>query len=73
MPQRTAAVTPPKFISVKEVLDAVHKGRSADAIGPLEGDDSVRKVLRRRDEAIERALAGQTLRSLVDNPVSREP
>ncbi|MCE3222640.1 MAG: Ribonuclease [Nitrospira sp.] len=71
-PEGISLAKPPELISIKEVLDAVHKGRSADAIGPLEGDYSVRELLRRRDEAIERALAGQTLRSLVDSPVSRE-
>lgn len=71
-PEGISLAKPPELISIKEVLDAVHKGRSADEIGPLESDYSVRELLRRRDEAIEKALAGQTLRSLVDNPVFRE-
>jgi len=72
-PEGISLAKPPEFIGVIEVLDAVHKGRAADALVPLDADDSVRGVLRRRDAAIDTALAGQTLRSLIDAPLSREP
>jgi membrane protein len=72
-PEGISLTKPPELIGVIEVLDAVHKGRAADALVPLDADDSVRGVLRRRDAAIDTALAGQTLRSLIDAPLSREP
>ena len=46
--------------------------RAADATVSLGTEDTVREVLRRRDTAIEQALAGQTLRSLVEIPMSRK-
>jgi membrane protein len=72
-PEGISLAKPIELISVMEVLNAVHKGRVADATVQLDADDSVRETLRRRDEAVATALAGQTLRSLIDAPVSREP
>ncbi len=69
-PEGISLTKPPELISIKEILDATHKGRAADATVPLGTEDSVRQVLRRRDAAIEQALSGQTLRSLIDTPVS---
>jgi membrane protein len=71
-PEGISLTKPPELISIKEVLDATHKGRAADATVPLGTEDSVRQVLRRRDAAIEQALSGQTLRSLIDTTVSRD-
>jgi membrane protein len=72
-PEGISLAKPIELISVMEVLNAVHKGRVADATVQLDADDSVRETLRRRDEAVATALAGQTLRSLIDAPISREP
>ncbi len=71
-PEGISLTKPPELISIKEVLDATHQGRAADATVSLGTEDSVREVLRRRDTAIEQALAGQTLRSLVEIPMSRK-
>ena len=71
-PEGISLTKPPELISIKEVLDATHQGRAADATVSLGTEDTVREVLRRRDTAIEQALAGQTLRSLVEIPMSRK-
>ena len=71
-PEGVCLAKPPEHIAVTDVLDAVHRGRTVEAVGVLDTDDTVRELLRRRDEAVARALAGQTLRSLVEAPVSRE-
>ena len=64
-PEGLSLIKPPELISVTEVLDAV-RGRSgsADAAPPLVAGNPAAEVLRRRDEAVEQALAGQTLRTL---------
>lgn len=71
-PEGISLTKPPELISIKEVLDATHQGRAADATVSLSTEDSVREVLRRRDTAIEQALTGQTLRTLVEIPISRK-
>ena len=64
-PEGVSLIKPPELISVKEVLDAAREGNSAEAHLPIDTSSPVQAVLRRRDEAVEKALAGQTLRSLV--------
>ncbi len=64
-PEGVSLIKPPELISVKEVLDAAREGNSAEAHLPIDTSSPVQAVLRRRDEAVEEALAGQTLRSLV--------
>jgi membrane protein len=64
-PEGVSLMKPPELISLKEVLDAVRDGNAADARIPLHDGDPILDVLRRRDEAVEQALSGQTLRSLV--------
>jgi len=71
-PEGISLTKPPELVSIKEVLDAIHKGRAADATISLGTDDGVQEMLCRRDTAIEQALAGQTLRSLVEIPLSRK-
>ncbi len=71
-PEGVTLTKPPELISVKEVLDATHKGQAADAMIPLEAGDPVREVLRLRDSAIVEALDGQTLRSLAESHNSRD-
>ena len=71
-PEGVSLARPIELISVMEVLNAVRKGRVADATVLADADDSVRQVLRRRDDAVAGALAGITLRSLIDEPASRE-
>jgi membrane protein len=64
-PDGVALIKPPELISIKEVLDATRDGRGGDMPVAVDTSDPVHGVLRRRDEAVEVALAGQTLRSLV--------
>ena len=71
-PEGISLTKPIELISVMEVLNAVRKGRVADATVLVDADDSVRQVLRRRDDAVATALAGHTLRSLIDEPASRK-
>jgi membrane protein len=63
-PEGVSLVKPPELISVKEILDAV-RGRGSSAMRvPYDPDGPVDDVLRRYDGAVEKALAGMTLRSL---------
>lgn len=71
-PEGIMLAKPPELISIKEILDAINKGQAADATFLLDAGDPVSEMLRRRDAAVEQALAGQTLRSLVEAPASRE-
>jgi len=67
-PEGVSLIKPPDLISVKEVLDAARDGNPGDVRIPLDTSDPVLALLRRRDRAVEEALAGQTLRSLVLEP-----
>ena len=63
-PEGIGLAKPPELIPASEVLDAV---RHKELTGPAfhnESNDAVERILRRRDEAVETALAGVTLRSL---------
>jgi membrane protein len=64
-PEGISLIRPPELISVKEVLDAARDGNARDMRVTVDTTDPVLEVLRRRDEAVAEALAGQTLRSLV--------
>jgi membrane protein len=64
-PDGISLMKPPELVSLKEVLDAARDGSPAEAQISVDTTDPVIEVLRRRDEAVEEALAGQTLRSLV--------
>lgn len=76
-PEGVSLIKAPELISVKEVLDAAREGNPAEVHIPIGTSDPVLAVLRRRDEAVEKALAGQTLRSLVleegDRPTEHSP
>jgi membrane protein len=64
-PDGVALIKPPELVSIKEVLDATRDGGTGEIRMTSNTSDPVLDVLRRRDEAVEEALAGQTLRSLV--------
>jgi len=64
-PEGVSLVKPPELIFIKEVLDATSEGDPGAGRIPRDPRDRVDDVLRRRDEAVEEALAGLTLRSLV--------
>ncbi len=72
-PEGVSLIKAPELISVKEVLDAAREGNPAEVHIPIGTSDPVLAVLRRRDEAVEKALAGQTLRSLVLEEGDRPP
>lgn len=63
-PEGVSLIKPPELISIKEVLDATREGSPTGIRVPLDPHDPIHRVLRRRDEAAEQALAGETLRSL---------
>jgi membrane protein len=63
-PEGVTLIKPPELISITGILDAVRGGNQAGPRLPVGSRDPVEPVLRRRDEAVEQALAGCTLRSL---------
>jgi membrane protein len=63
-PAGLSLIKPPELISVQEVLDGVREGNPAGVRVPTDLKDPLENLLRRRDEAVEQALAGHTLRSL---------
>jgi membrane protein len=59
-PEGVALARPPETVTVREILDVV-----ADSAAPAVANDGpAAHVLRRRDQAVEKALEGMTLRSL---------
>jgi membrane protein len=66
-PEGIGLVKPPELISIKEVLDGVQEKTLMGAAMTNESDHAVDELLRRRDQAVERALAGVTLKSLALN------
>ena len=63
-PEGLSLLKPPELIAVTEVLEAVRGGGSEHAAASPTTGDPATEVLRRRDEAVEQALTGQTLRTL---------
>ncbi len=72
-PEGVSLTKPIELISIIEVLNAINKGKVADATVLLDADDAIRKVLSRRDEAVMTALAGDTLRSLIESSIGGRP
>lgn len=71
-PEGVSLIKSPDLIFVKEVLDSVRNGTPPWIAPHLDASDSVSAVLRRRDMAVERALMGETIQSLMqDQPPSR--
>ena len=65
-PEGITLAKPPELISIVEVLNAVHHGRRNEGPTVDDTDQAVLALLHRRDQAVANALAGHTLRSLVD-------
>lgn len=63
-PDGVSLIKPPELIPIQAVLDAVRKGNQPGTHLPLDVSDPLEQMLRRRDEAVDQALAGCTLRSL---------
>jgi len=74
-PEGVSLVKPPELISVNEILDGARGGGPPGVPGLNDSSDPVHDVLRRRDEAVQEALAGLSLRSLAlgqrDSPKAR--
>jgi membrane protein len=71
-PEGVSLIKSPDLIFVKEVLDSVRNGTPPWILPHLETSDPVAALLRRRDKAVERALVGETVQSLLqDQPSSR--
>lgn len=58
----------PDLISVKEVLNAVRNGAPPWVAPHLDLSDTVSALLHRRNQAVERALVGETVHSLLQDP-----
>lgn len=70
-PEGVSLIKSPDLILVKEVLDSVRNGSPPWILPHLDTSDPVAGLLRRRDKAVERALVGETVRSLLqDQPPS---
>lgn len=71
-PEGVSLIKSPDLIFVKEVLDSVRNGTPPWILPHLDSNDPVSALLRHRDQAVERALAGETVQSLlVDQPPSQ--
>lgn len=71
-PEGVSLIKAPDLILVKEVLDSVRNGTPPWILPHLDTSDPVAAVLHRRDKAVERALVGETVQSLLqDQPPSQ--
>ncbi|MDF0651844.1 MAG: YihY/virulence factor BrkB family protein [Nitrospira sp.] len=71
-PEGVSLIKSPDLIFVKEVLDSVRNGTPPWIVPHLETTDPVSVLLRHRDKVVERALAGETVQSLLqDQPSSQ--
>jgi membrane protein len=71
-PQGVSLIKAPDLIFVKEVLDSVCNGAPPWVVPHHDITDPVSALLRHRDTAVERALVGETVQSLLqDQPPSR--
>lgn len=66
-PEGFSLIRAPDLIFVKEVLNSVRNGSPPWIVPHLETSDPVSALLRRRDQAVERALAGETIQSLLQD------
>jgi membrane protein len=66
-PQGVSLIKSPDLIFVKEVLDSVRNGTPPWVVPHLESSDPVSALLRRRDKAVQKELAGETVQSLLQD------
>ncbi|MDH4081197.1 MAG: YihY/virulence factor BrkB family protein [Nitrospira sp.] len=64
-PEGLSLIKPPELIFVKEVLDSVRNGTPPWIAPHLDSVDPVTALLRRRDRAVQKELAGETIQSLL--------
>ena len=63
-PEGVGLAKPPELIPVAEVLDMIRNGAVTSTAVRSKAKDGIQHVLHRRDQAVEQALSGITLRSL---------
>ncbi|MDH5349066.1 MAG: YihY/virulence factor BrkB family protein [Nitrospira sp.] len=66
-PEGVSLIKSPDLIFVKEVLDSVRNGTPPWVLPHLDTSDPVTALLRRRDKAVQKELAGATVRSLLQD------
>lgn len=66
-PEGVSLIKSPDLILVKEVLDGVRNGTPPWIVPHLDSSDPVSALLRRRDKAVQKELAGETVQSLLQN------
>jgi membrane protein len=72
-PGGVSLIKSPDLILVKEVLDSVRNGMPPWIVPHLDSTDPVSALLLRRDQAVERALVGETIQSLMEDPSPSRP
>jgi len=66
-PEGVSLIKSPELIFVKEVLDSVRNGTPPWVAPHFESSDRVSALLRRRDKAVQKELAGETIQSLLQD------
>ncbi len=66
-PEGVSLLKSPDLIFVKEVLDSVRNGTPPWVTPHLDSSDPVSALLRRRDKAVQKELAGETVQSLLQD------
>lgn len=66
-PEGVSLIKSPELIFVKEVLDSVRNGTPPWVTPHLDSSDPVSALLRRRDKAVQKELAGETVQSLLQD------
>jgi membrane protein len=66
-PEGVSLIKSPDLIFVKEVLDSVRNGTPPWVVPHLDTSDPVSALLRRRDKAVQKELAGETVQSLLQD------
>lgn len=67
-PEGLSLIKSPDLIFVKDVLDSVRNGTPPWIMPHLDSSDPVTNLLRRRDKAVQKELAGETVQSLLQDP-----
>jgi membrane protein len=66
-PEGVSLIKAPDLIFVREVLDSVRNGTPPWIAPHLDSTDAVSALLRRRDKAVQKELAGETVQSLLQD------
>jgi membrane protein len=66
-PEGVSLIKAPDLIFVKEVLDSVRNGTPPWVVPHLDSSDPVSALLSRRDKAVQKELAGETVQTLLQD------